>query len=72
MVCDALRDLGVQCVTPECLRLAKVEDHSSSVPRLYSSAAPRLPVPVRLPARPPRLEMQLVYRGWPHLPGSRS
>jgi hypothetical protein len=53
MVCDALRDFGVQCVTPECLRLAKVEDHSSSVPRLCPCAAPRLPVPARQPARPP-------------------
>jgi len=34
MVCDALKALGVQCVTPESLRLAKVEDHVSSVPRL--------------------------------------
>lgn len=33
LVCDTLRTLGVRCVTPETLRLAKVEDHASSVPR---------------------------------------
>jgi hypothetical protein len=66
MVCDALRDFGVQCVTPECLRLAKVEDHSSSVSRWCPAAAPRLPV--RPPARPPLAVLQRLAA----LTGSRS
>ena len=33
LVCDALKALGVHCVTPESLRLAKVEDSSACAPR---------------------------------------
>jgi hypothetical protein len=42
MVCNTLEALGVRCVTPESLRLAKVEDHASSTPRL--------PLRMRMPA----------------------
>ena len=33
LVCDALKALGVHCVTPESLRLAKVEDSAACAPR---------------------------------------